>query len=442
MLVFISNLQLNDGTLGAAIPPQAMELFLTKLRELAFAASHRADGVYRPIEVIDLVLLGDTMDFIGSAHWLSTNARPWHDPHSPESMAAFEQIGSAVLEGNESTLQLFRELAAGESIRLPRDERRSIDLENVQERPLAARIHYMAGDRDWPLHLPDEAASQLRRRIAQSFGLVNRIDLPFAHDCAEDDLLLEALRRHGVVARHGDIYDPIHFDASRDSSSLADLLSIELFARFETEMHRHNSELDAVTRSGLAATRDVRPMLAAPRWIDAVLNRTCESAELREQVRSTWDRLVDALLDSPDVRSRESWGPVDLVDALAVALKFRRSIRGRSRHTSAAVIHDWLSADNCGQSFYPNALAEADAHSAKHIVNGHSQWPETLPLNSDAAHYFSTGSWRRVITPRGISHGDTISLVAIYKQDERGGQPFETWTGRFGDHESGRRLAA
>ncbi len=185
MLVFISNLQLNDGTLAPLLSTEAVELFVAKLNELAAAASHRADGSNRPLDVIDLVLLGDAIDLIGSTQWLSTGARPWHDPGSPETFAAFDRIMRSVVEQNESVLEIFRGLAGGELIRFPRDQH-----------AVAVRIHYMVGDRDWPLHLPGQLASQLRRQLAQAMGLANRTDLPFPHDSTEDDKLTAVLRRH------------------------------------------------------------------------------------------------------------------------------------------------------------------------------------------------------------------------------------------------------
>ena len=64
MLVIISDLHLNDGTTGATRPPQSP--YSSKSSGMAFGASWRADGTYRPIERIDLVLLGDTLDLLRS----------------------------------------------------------------------------------------------------------------------------------------------------------------------------------------------------------------------------------------------------------------------------------------------------------------------------------------------------------------------------------------
>ena len=59
MLIVISDLHLTDGTSGTTISPGAFHLLADRLADLAAAASYRLDGTYRPIEQIDLLLLGD-----------------------------------------------------------------------------------------------------------------------------------------------------------------------------------------------------------------------------------------------------------------------------------------------------------------------------------------------------------------------------------------------
>ena len=81
MLVIASDLHLTDGSLGETLSPGAVELFAQRLQELAVAASWRADGSYRPMEQIDIVLLGDILDVIHSGRWSTRpNVRPWVIP--------------------------------------------------------------------------------------------------------------------------------------------------------------------------------------------------------------------------------------------------------------------------------------------------------------------------------------------------------------------------
>ena len=67
MLVIISDLHLTDGTGAATISPGAFDIFAEQLHDLAASASWRVDGSYRPLERIDLVLLGDVLDVIRSS---------------------------------------------------------------------------------------------------------------------------------------------------------------------------------------------------------------------------------------------------------------------------------------------------------------------------------------------------------------------------------------
>ena len=67
MLIIISDLHLNDGTSGTSITSDAFHIFGERLRDLAFQASWRSEGAgYKPIESVDLVLLGDVFDPIRS----------------------------------------------------------------------------------------------------------------------------------------------------------------------------------------------------------------------------------------------------------------------------------------------------------------------------------------------------------------------------------------
>lgn len=78
MLVIISDLHLTDGTTGPSIAPQAFELFADQLRSMTESASWRTDGRYRPLERVDLLLLGDMLDLTRSSHWTQRNdVRPW-----------------------------------------------------------------------------------------------------------------------------------------------------------------------------------------------------------------------------------------------------------------------------------------------------------------------------------------------------------------------------
>lgn len=76
MLVVTSNWGLGDGSLVPATAPWHGEL-PAAIHRAALRAGVRGDGSYRPIDRLDLVLAGDTFDWLLSAEWQSA-VKPWH----------------------------------------------------------------------------------------------------------------------------------------------------------------------------------------------------------------------------------------------------------------------------------------------------------------------------------------------------------------------------
>src|SRR5438046_8623800 len=105
MLAIISDLHINDGTTGQLLPPACIDLLCERMCDLAWRASWRADGCYRPIDRIDLVLLGDVLDIIGSKRWLAAPSRPGDDHQSP---AVIECTTGTVQESLRRNVQCMR----------------------------------------------------------------------------------------------------------------------------------------------------------------------------------------------------------------------------------------------------------------------------------------------------------------------------------------------
>src|SRR5687768_10075016 len=100
MLVIVSDLHLNDKTTGSPLDPGAFQIFAERLHETAIRASWRADGSYRPIEQLDLVLLGDVLDLTGTTHWASKDVRPWDGATSPRVAESVASIVDDILTRN------------------------------------------------------------------------------------------------------------------------------------------------------------------------------------------------------------------------------------------------------------------------------------------------------------------------------------------------------
>jgi hypothetical protein len=278
-------------------------------------------------------------------------------------------------------------------------------------------------------------------------GLASEPDAPFPHEPTESDELLQALRRHRVLARHGDAFDPLNYDGQRGASSIGDLIVIELLGRFVAEIERDLApELPSAALAGLREIENVRPLLAAPQWLAGLLARTCPAPAVRLRVKQLWDVLADAVLDHPFLQNGQVCRPHNLVDGLARGLKFGRAATtgwGKETYRWLAEIRGVDSA-----SYRQHALAEDDFRNrrARHIVYGHTHRAEEVPLESSHADgyvlnqmYFNAGTLRRVHAPTLSGPGepdfvarDALSLVTFYHGDERRGRPYETWSGTLG----------
>ncbi len=444
MLVIVSDLHLNDGTAGSTISSGAFQLLAERLGDMALRASHRADGSYRPIERIDLLLLGDVLDVIRSRRWLEHSVRPWDDPQSPEMHQRVTLITADILSHNEAGLAVLHSLAAEGAVRLPPANRMSRPAITDDGQAVEVQIHYMVGNHDWFYHVPGAAYDGLRQTIVDAMGLANRADMPFAHDPRESNTLLEMMRRHKVLARHGDIFDPLNFDGDRDTSSLGDAMVIELLSRFSAHVETQlGADLPVATILGLREIDNIRPRLLVPVWIDGLLERTCPQPSMRKDIKRIWDSLADEFLQLPFVRARDTWSPVDMVDGLERALKFSRRLSVGWASRIAQWLYELRGA--ASGSYYQHAIAEQDFRNrrAKHIVYGHTHHAETVPLDASYAEgyvlnqvYFNSGTWRRVHEPAQMSPGehefiatDAMTYLAFYQGDEREGRPYETWTG-------------
>jgi UDP-2,3-diacylglucosamine pyrophosphatase LpxH len=442
MLVIVSDLHLNDGTVGTRLDPGAMELLGDRLCDLAFRASYRADGTYQPIDRIDLVLLGDVLDLMHSRRWLTGTARPWSDMNSP---AVVETVGGIVddlLKCNVDAIRQLRSLATEGLVTVPHSGSAGSSMRD--EIPVAVRTHLMVGDCDWPLHLSGSQYDLMRHKVAHHLGLANQHNKPFPHESCESDELHDALRRHRVLARHGDVFDPLSFADGRDNCSLGDAISIELVCRFLMQIEQELAgEISPAAMQSLREIDQIQPVLLAPAWMESQLERMVPKLATRMAIKRMWDNQVDELLQLDIVHQRNRWSPIDLIEGLAAALKFSR----RDSHDWTGRTLNWLAslrgADDA--SYACHALAETDFRNrrARHIVYGHTHQHECKPL--DASHadgfvlnqtYFNAGSWRRTYSPTKIIAGhqefigaDTCNLLAFYQADERSGRPYEIWSG-------------
>jgi UDP-2,3-diacylglucosamine pyrophosphatase LpxH len=455
MLLILGDLHLNDGTSGATLSPEAFALFADRLKELAITASWRSDGAYRPIERIDLVLLGDVFDLLHSNRWQAAGVRPWDDPQSPALIEQITRITSEILAQNQESLSTLRALAGESEIAIPPMLRAARPASDADDQPVTVRIHYMVGNHDWFYHLPGEAYDALRQRLVEQMGLANRFDRPFPHDITESDELLQTMRRHKVTARHGDAFDPLSFEGDRDLSGLSDAIALDLVGRFRIDVEQGlGRELPDATTLALREIDNFRPLLLVPAWIEYLLERTCPQPAVRKRVKQVWDRLAEELLSSRLVRDRDASSSTNLVDGLSRALRFSKRRSAGWTAATAAWLRTIRGADS--DSLAAHALTEPDFRTrrAKHVVYGHTHVAEIVPLDASHAEgyvleqvYFNAGTWRRIYLPASFAPAghefiatDVFTYLAFFQGDERKGRSFETWNGALGHTPAERKI--
>ncbi len=452
MLVIISDLHLKDGTSGTSITPDAFRIFAERLRSMAYRASWRTGGAYRPIESIDLVLLGDVFDHMLSARWHDTKegdpgyVRPWHDPQSPALFAKIREITRGTLTHNAESFRILKRISQGEVILLPpaTANGRPADA-SVDRLPVKVRIHQMVGNHDWYFHLPGNEYDAIRAEVIDALGLANPSSL-FPHDLLESPVLMDIFRQHHVFARHGDIFDTLNYnkDAGRDSATLGDALASEMVTLFPIEVHKRlGDELPAQFNSGLKELTNVRPALVTPLWISNLVSNYAGSQEIAGVVKSIWDELGERFLDLDFVRSQDRFLKFDTVDALQHVLFVSRALSFETINK----IMGWA-AEKFWDGKYSIAERALDEmafkdQSANFFVYGHTHVHETVPLNSSLVDgkvlnqvYINSGTWHSyhdltigVSGPRKFIGLHVMTYLAFFKDDERNGHPFESWSG-------------
>jgi UDP-2,3-diacylglucosamine pyrophosphatase LpxH len=447
MLVIISDLHLTDGTSGETIRNGAFRAFRDRLRDLAFDASWRSDTEYRPLEGIDLVLLGDILDVIRSTRWLDAPAdvRPWGRQDDPRFADIITQITKEIIANNKDSLSILKSLHHPKVISVPpaTPEGKAALVSrdpNARERvSVPVRIHYLVGNHDWFYHLRGAAFDEIRKLIAEAIGLVTPASNPFPHDPTESSLLQQIYRDHSVFARHGDIFDPSNFEHNRDASSIGDAIVIELLDRFGVEVRKRVGEqLSDDCESGLKEMDNVRPLSIIPIWVDGLISETC-SPDLAHEIKQIWNEMVHQFLALDFVRSRPFASTVFLKLGLELSSEF--PLAGLSD------VAAWASSKFGGHavSFYPYALHEAGFTQgwAKFIVYGHTHHYEIVPLQSVQQKgksvdqiYINSGTWRPVHELARLHPGQkhfvgyhVMTYLAFFKNNERKGRAFESWSG-------------
>jgi UDP-2,3-diacylglucosamine pyrophosphatase LpxH len=450
MLVLMSDLHLTDGSSGETIHAGAFAAFRQRLSDLAYDASWRADGKYKPILELHVVLLGDVLDVIRSCKWLDGGIRPWSRIDTAFS-ARVSQIAAGILDNNKDSLAILRSLADGQTITIPdvttegKPARVSYDPGAPGRVAVKVSIHYVVGNHDWFFHVAGEEFDRLRNSIASAMGLATPPAPFFPHDPIESEQLTKIFREHRIWARHGDVFDSMNYEHDRNASSLGDAIVVELLNRFPDKVCKLlGADIPKACALGLREIDNVRPLLVVPIWINGLLRRTCSDA-VAKKIKAVWDNLVDDFLSVDFVRKHNTiFQLFDDVSKLEWALKFSRGVSLGNLSELMTWIQERVFLREGG--FYPNAFTEQEFknRNARFIVYGHTHNHEIVPLDATVMSdgslleqmYINSGTWRAVHEQTQLHPAEqefmgyhVMTYLAFFKGDERKGRAFESWSG-------------
>jgi hypothetical protein len=453
LLIIVSDIHLGDGTCGRSISPNAFALFTERLRELAYHASFQRDGQYKPLEKIDLVLMGDILDPLHSSLWLDTKPgdadyiRPWSDPANPRYAAKLQQVTRAILKENQMSVSTLKRIASEEIIRLPPAANGIPDFDSRERVPPHVNIHYMIGNHDWYYHLPGKGFDAIRQEMIDAMGLSNPAD-NFPWEISEHEPLQDVFARYKVYGQHGDKYDKFNYDRERgrDFGTLGDVFGVEVLNRYPVAVAQEfGSDLPQAIIDSLRMLTNVRPALAASLWITGQIRRHAGNKVLEHKLKKVWDQVTDEFLQVDFVREADKAFQFDLVDAMELVVHV-------SKHASFKTINDlvlWIR-DKMWEgeiSYAKHALREEAFldNSARYIVYGHTHHHEIIPLDAEGEPpyeesqiYFNSGTWRsyydlavRDPEAQKFVPYQTMTYLTFYDREERGERNFEAWTGAF-----------
>ena len=483
MLVVISDLHLGDGTTAESIPASAFYLFAKRLRQDAhFASLHY--GQYRPIEELDVILMGDIIDPLHSTKWLfppkgheryinidgqdhihiteegdPDYVRPWSDPSDPLFAPKLLEVTQAILEYNKESFEVMRKMANGEFIQFdPANGDGNRDAKSQSKIPLKVRFHYMVGNHDWYYHLKGEAFDQIRQEIINTMGLSNP-STPFPYDLRildpnsnwEQDEAPDVerlFRQYKVFCRHGDYYDSFNFNAKlgRDHATLGDAFTMEVCNRFPEELKRR-PDLNPEIVNNLRHITNVRPTLATPLWISGQIKRLAEEHIItgmnQRDLKRIWDDLGEKFVGLKFIKSKDIPFKIDIVDKVQAALKISKLISLETLDNLVYKLQNrrLFGSDHSFAKFALNEPAFRD-DTARYIVYGHTHHQETIPLDYDDHGgnqiYFNSGTWhtyfdlaRKNPKEKKFVPYKALTYITFYKDDEHDDRHFETWSGAY-----------
>lgn len=439
MLIFISDIHLNDGT--AAPANVSSTALIETLREIGTRAREAQ------VNEITLVFLGDIFDLIRTEAWFQVlpEERPWGE--KPSEQAALD-ILERVLEANPEILACFEK-----------------DYVADFGFPVKPRTVYVPGNHDRLCNL----YASLKKRVCEILRLTDApppgvpfptyfLDLP-----------------HATFARHGHEWDDYNFEGSPALKTLewqeiapedyaktpiGDVLACEVASRLPIvvlEMLPEGHGQRKFLADRMRDLFDVRPLLGMLPWLDYQV-KVFDDPEVTEAISSSIRLVVNDFARIPFV---EKWfeehcqmlNPFSSAGQLRTLVRALQDLDFRTiekvlplvNKISALIVDDNYASKTIDDFKRLDSVAEWN-HKILYILYGHTHEPEQQaismfgPAGQERGRvYLNTGAWRSS-HDQGLQGGfvtwKNLTYTIIYRADERpgsGAPTFEVWTGALKD---------
>lgn len=460
MLVIISDLHLTDGSSGEIISDSAFRLFKNRISDMAYDASWRCDAnnkeYYKPVEQLDILLLGDIFDMIRSETWNDAldTIMPWTKARQDDFFENVEKIASNVLKFNEASFSILKGMAEGD-LQIPKemnyaneDEKTTLKIKykaSDEKVSIKVNIHYMIGNHDWFFYINDTRINKIRNRVIDELGLANERDKPFPYYYNDSKVIQQLQEDHKVFAEHGDRFDKTNFQTPhRDTSSVGDVVVIKLLnaipkkieecIRKSPESAGTNEEITTFIKQ-IREIDNLRPYSLAPAWITQVLKDTKLDTDVVNDAISEALELVLKEFRQNEIIAEDHWLGIKMKLAGMVADFFDVKTLG------TVIGYLGFSKDQF-ESYKQYAIDISKDEEKDFFVMGHTHYAEVVPMNcyedlnkvKRSKIYINTGTWRSVhfqgqADKQSFISYKTMSIAGFFLPDERKGRAFEFWTG-------------
>lgn len=421
MLVTISDLHLNDGTVCKQTPQSSSKLFFDNVKVQAEKARIRKDGSIVPLDHIDVVMNGDIFDFIRSDTWFKNNVRPWDAPYLIK--PTVEEICNDIIKNNEEFLSVFRD-SSENGILLDGDQK-----------PTPVRIFYMVGNHDWFLYGAYVPYNNIRQSVIDAFGLC-QIDFPW--ELNEDFKLYGTCMDHGVYIRHGDKYDEYNYHSflGRKASSIGDAIALELVTGFPNlvlKLIRTEYGSDEITEEFIKAIEEldnIRPSTMVPVYINNIIKHMTPKKH-QKLVKRAFKMCMKNVKNSgifKEVSKQKFF--------LTLKLRILQIISNIAPAQLVRIVSKIMSiTSNVYQKVAASEKYIREGR-CKYVVYGHTHSKDMKGIGKNQI-YFNSATWRQIhdeITLADvngmpyITH-NTMTWVTFYKNGERKGREYEIWDG-------------